>query len=35
MVTVDPVTAAALAVLGLENLPGDRKQLDLQVSRLA
>jgi hypothetical protein len=34
-VTVDPVTTAALAVLGLEILPVDRKQLDLQVSRLA
>jgi hypothetical protein len=33
--SVDPMTLDALAVLGLETLPVDRKQLDLQVSRLA
>jgi hypothetical protein len=31
----DPVTSAALAVLGLVAMPADRRQLDLQVSHLA
>ncbi len=31
----DPVASAALAVLGLADMPVDRKQLDLQVSHLA
>jgi hypothetical protein len=33
--SVDPVTAAALAVLGLDALPVDRRQLDRQVAPLA
>jgi len=31
----EPVTSAALSVLGLAAMPIDRRQLDLQVSRLA
>ena len=31
----EPVTSAALSVLGLAVMPIDRRQLDLQVSRLA